>query len=130
MTQAKENTSKYSAEEIQPSSFTLIGRVCGFEDFQTKKGHLAVRLKVSRKVMKTNEYALYTVTFFDSDDNNIASEVCAELEKGDYVGIRGDFRQNKYIPANSQKEIWEIQFTGTYYQKMIYDTEINKYVKA
>lgn len=130
MPQTQEKKPKYGAGEIQPNSFNLIGRICSFEDFQSRNGNLVVKLKISKKVSNSDTYDLFEVTFFDTDKNLTASNILSEFEKNDYIGVKGYMRINKYTPANSDKERWEKQLIGTSYQKMVYDTEINKYVKV
>lgn len=130
MPQSDGKKPKYGAGEIQPNSFNLIGRICSFEDFQSRNGNLVVKLKISKKVSNSDTYDLFEVTFFDTDKNLTASNILSEFEKNDYIGVKGYMRINKFTPANSDKERWEKQLIGTSYQKMVYDTEINKYVKV
>lgn len=130
MPQSDGKKPKYGAGEIQPNSFNLIGRICSFEDFQSRNGNLVVKLKISKKSSNSDTYDLFEVTFFDTDKNLTASNILSEFEKNDYIGVKGYMRINKFTPANSDKERWEKQLIGTSYQKMVYDTEINKYVKV
>lgn len=129
MTQTEESKPIYSPEELQPNSFNLIGRICKFQASQTHSGNLIIKLSISKKV-SCDTYDLFVVTFFDTDKNTLASNISAEFEEKDYIGVKGYFRINKYIPKNSDKERWEVQFIGTDYQKVVFDNELNKFVKA
>lgn len=110
--------------EIESNTVTLVGRVNFIDIKYFESGSQLTRLLLSKKTGE-NEYASFTVTYFNAKSEEIMNAV----EKGDYVCVNGYLVENKFTNKDGV-EVKKIEINGREFAKVKFDEEQKRYVEV
>lgn len=126
---------------IIKNQFKLFGRVgkCNKENVVDIKyfdsGKCCAKIRLSVKITQ-DKWDSHFITFWNTDQKNIAEQVAETLKEGDYIQVIGKMRLQEYVPnflqgqldANGQQiKIQSVNFIGTSYKYGQYNDEIDDF---
>ena len=126
------NTAKDSnvVEMSEFNGFKLLGRINWLDiEYNSETAKPITKIILAKKVPKTeNKYESFTITFFNTKNDNVAERLAEVCKKEDYIRVVGKIGNSKFTPKGQDKEVTRLELIGWNFKKVEWCAEKNCYI--